>query len=77
MNRKLILLFSLVIVTVGVAGILNNNKDDANNLTSFGEQKKERAYRPRTSVQERVFNLKKCQSFLEHSHFNRKVFSFL
>lgn len=41
MNRKLILLFSLVIVTVGVAGILNNNKDDANNLTSFGEQKKE------------------------------------
>lgn len=41
MNRKFILLFSLLIVAVGVAGILNNNKDDTNNLTNFGEQKKE------------------------------------
>ena len=41
MNRKFILSLSLLIVAVGVAGILNNNKDDANILTNFGEQEKE------------------------------------
>ncbi len=41
MNRKFLLLFSLLIVAIGVAGILINIEDDKNKPYDFVEPKKE------------------------------------
>ncbi|MEY4475842.1 MAG: hypothetical protein RL248_1609 [Pseudomonadota bacterium] len=40
MNRKFLLLFSLLIVAIGVAGILINIEDDKNKPYDFVEPKK-------------------------------------
>ncbi|MDN0122211.1 tight adherance operon protein [Yersinia aleksiciae] len=42
MNRKLILLFSLIVVAIGVGGILTNSEDNGNTLTDLVESKKEK-----------------------------------
>ncbi|MCB5302409.1 SAF domain-containing protein [Yersinia bercovieri] len=42
MNRKLILLFSLIIIAIGAAGVLGNREDGSNTLTNLVEPKKEK-----------------------------------